>query len=228
MTAAADLPQLIEHGRNYLETGLVHRVKKPQGDGPYPAVVMLHGRYGDENSMWLFEQVLPAHWLKIAPRGVTDEPPDRFSWVHREEGNWPTLEQFDPAVMPFSRFISALPQVYQANPRQIYLMGFSQGAATAYALAMRLPGLVHAIAGLVGFVPEGCEELDCLQALQDMPLFYAVGRNDPLIPMERSLKSADFLRQSGAALTYREYAMGHKLSREAMKDLRNWWRTINS
>ena len=73
----------------------------------------------------------------------------------------------------------------------MYLMGFSQGAATAYALAMRFPGLVQGIAGLVGFVPEDCEELDCLKAMNGLPVFTAVGKHDPVIPFERSLKSAE-------------------------------------
>ena len=35
-----------------------------------------------------------------------------------------------------TRFIHALPSLYNADPQQIYLMGFSQGAATAYALSL--------------------------------------------------------------------------------------------
>ncbi len=198
-------PMLVDSGDDLRKAGLVHRVKVPIGEGPFPTVVMLHGRYGDENAMWLFHNVTPANWLKIAPRGIVDEPPDRYSWVHREEGYWPQLAQFDTAVAALQRFILALPHIYGADPQRIYLMGFSQGAAAAYATAMRHPKLVQAIAGLVGFVPEGCKEMECLKALNDLPVFVATGKNDPLIPLERSRKSAHVLRLGQARFTYKEY-----------------------
>ena len=33
---------------------LTHRVARPAGPGPHPTVLMLHGRSGDENVMWVF------------------------------------------------------------------------------------------------------------------------------------------------------------------------------
>ena len=228
MKTTAGLPKLVDSGDDLRETGLVHRVKMPSGTGSHPTVVMLHGRYGDENAMWLFQQVTPAHWLKIAPRGIVDEPPDRFSWVHRQEGSWPPLSRFDTAVTALHRFLSSLPRLYNADPQRIYLMGFSQGAATAFATAMRFPGLVQGVAGLVGFMPDGCEDLECLQALQDLPIFMAVGKDDALIPYERSQKTADVLRQARARLAYHEYDTGHKLNRDGVRDLRAWWSGINS
>lgn len=220
-----NLPLLVDSGDVFQQTGLVHRVSAPSGAGPHPTIVMLHGRYGDENAMWLFQHVTPAHWLKLAPRGIVDEPPDRFSWVHRDVGNWPTLAEFETAVAALHGFLNALPQFYNADPRQIYLMGFSQGAATAYAAAMRRPGVVRGIAGLVGFVPQGCVDSECLGALHNLPVFVATGRKDPLIPLEHSRQSAAILRQGRAKLTYREYETGHKLNRQGVRDLREWWRT---
>ncbi len=224
MNANTNSPQLVEYGQAFLKSGLVHRAKRPDGEGPFPTVVMIHGRYGDEDAMWLFENVVPNHWLKVAPRGIVEGPPGRFSWVAREDADWPDLARFDAAVLPLQRFTSALPGLYQANPQQIYLMGFSQGAALSYALGMRVPGLAQGIAGLVGFVPEGCEEEPCLYSLMDLPVFIAVGKNDSLIPYERSLQSAAVLRKGGADVSYHEYDTGHKLNRQGVQDLKSWWR----
>ena len=220
-------PQLVDSEADLREMGLVHRVAEPAGAGPYPTLVMLHGRYGDENVMWLFRQAIPAHWLKIAPRGIVEGPSERFSWVPREDNIWPELDQFDPAADAVHKFLSSLSRVYNSDPQRLYLMGFSQGAATAYAVAMRYPGLVQGIAGLVGFVPEGCEEMPCLSALQDVPIFAAAGKRDPLIPLERAQQSAAVLRRGGAKLMYREYDVGHKLNRQGMNDLRTWWQGID-
>lgn len=219
-------PLLIDSGPILTEMGLIHNVLEPAGPGPYRTVVMLHGRYGNEDAMWLFAKTTPVNWLKIAPRGLLAEPRGGFSWVYQEYGVWPDLPVFDTAVSAVARFLLALPRVYNADPDHIYLMGFSQGAAVSYATAMRHPGIARAIAGLVGFVPDACAETGNLAALADLPIFMAVGRADKIIPYERSLGCAATLRHANANLAYNEYDTGHKLNAQGMRDLQHWWRNM--
>ena len=216
-------PVLIDSGSILTELGLVHKVLEPPGPGPYRTVVMLHGRYGDEDVMWIFKNSTPVHWLKIAPRGLLAEPHGGYSWVYQEYGIWPELPAFDTAITAVAQFLRALPRVYNADPEQLYLMGFSQGAAVSYATAMRYPGIVQAIAGLVGFVPDACSVPNNLTALAELPIFMAVGREDELVPYERALGCADVLRQANAGLNYNEYDTGHKLNAQGMRDLQAWW-----
>jgi phospholipase/carboxylesterase len=183
---------------------------------------MLHGRYGDEEAMWIFRRSAPVNWLKIAPRGIVDEGGGMFSWLHQEYGVWPQLPAFDDAVSAVTRFIQALPRVYNSDPERMYLMGFSQGAAVSYATAMRHLGLVQAIAGLVGFMPEGCADPQSLAGLEAMPMFMAVGLRDERIPYAQSLGCARNLLMANADLSYNEYNTGHRLNRQGMQDLRDW------
>jgi phospholipase/carboxylesterase len=173
--------------------------------------------------MWVFSRVLPEEWLAVAPRGIKRDPAGGYAWHPRQRDEWPSLAMFDEAVSAVARFIEALPGLYKADPEQIYLMGFSQGAATAYATAMRNPGLVKGIAGLVGFVPVQCDDAVRIAALSELPIFMAVGRQDPLIPYTRSQACARTLRATGADLTYREYETGHRLNAQGVRDLRAWW-----
>jgi phospholipase/carboxylesterase len=215
-------PELIDSGPLLTELGLVHKVLEPSGPGPYQTVVMLHGRYGDEDAMWIFKKRTPATWLKIAPRALLAETGGGFSWVYQEYGVWPELPAFETAAMAVSHFLRALPRVYNADPEQIILMGFSQGAAVSYATAMQHPSIIKAIAGLVGFLPDACATPKNLAQLEDIPIFMAVGLQDPLIPYERSLGCADVLRQANARLEYHEYDTGHKLNAAGMRDLQAW------
>jgi phospholipase/carboxylesterase len=121
------------------------------------------------------------------------------------------------------RFIGALPGLYEADPARVYLMGFSQGAALAYAAAMRYPGRFRGIAGLVGFVPVQCGDVTRMAPLSNTPVFMAVGKEDPLIPYERSVACAQTLQVAGCDLEYHEYDTGHKLTREGVADLKAWW-----
>lgn len=205
------------------QAGLIHRVWQPAGDGPFTTVVLLHGRSGDENVMWVFARTLPDPWLQVAPRAIKPDRDGGYAWHPRGQDEWPTLPEFDEAVTAVTRFIRALPTLYQADPERIYLMGFSQGAALAYAVAMRQPGLVQGIAGLVGFLPEGCGEEETA-VLRDLPIFMAVGKEDPLIPHERARACATALEAAGAKLTYGEYETGHRLNAAATRDLQAWWK----
>ena len=58
----------------------VLRVREPEGDGPHPVVLLIHGWTGDENSMWIFASRLPEHYLLIALRGLHEAPIGVYSW----------------------------------------------------------------------------------------------------------------------------------------------------
>lgn len=221
-------PVLMLDGPEIKATGLVHRVREPQGSAPHVTVVLLHGRSGNEDVMWVFAQMLPADWLLVAPRGLREDPDGGYAWHPRTPDEWPCLYEFEEAVTAVTKFIHALPHQYNADPHHIYLMGFSQGAATAYALAMKYPKLVRGIAGLVGFAPEACDAATQIQALDTLPVFMAVGKADPLIPYVRSQACARTLRSAGANLTYHEYDTGHKLNAQGMRDLQAWWQVQQS
>lgn len=216
-------PTLIADGPAYEGTGLVHRVRRPGDVGPHPTVVMLHGRSGNEDVMWVFARALPAGWLAVAPRAYRADPDGGYSWRLRGENEWPTLPQFDEPVGRVMRLIGELPVLYGADPRGVYLMGFSQGAALSYAVGLRYPAMVQGIAGLVGFVPERCGDISRMAPLRGMPIFMAVGREDPLIPRARSVACAQTLQAAGADLEYQEYDTGHKLNADGMRDLQAWW-----
>lgn len=223
-------PRLFEYERPAYITGLPHRVLQPQAPPPYKTVVMLHGRHGNEDVTWVFAPSLPKDWLVIAPRAIEFEPelPDGegYSWLLQGDwpalsGNWPALSAFKNGAIAVEYFIKALPEVYQADPNHIYLLGFSQGAATALATAMNNPGLVQGVCSLVGFVPDDAEP--AIQNLRDMPIFMAAGRTDDRIPLGKAQEGAHRLQAAGANLSYHEYDMGHKMGSSALRDLKQWW-----
>jgi phospholipase/carboxylesterase len=218
-----DSPELVRSGWAYETAGLVHRVLVPEGEKPYPTAVMLHGLRGNEDVMWVFQRAVPKEWLVVAPRANKSDPVGGYAWHPRQPDEWPTLAMFDEAVTAVVRFINALPELYGADPSRIYLMGFSQGAATAFATAMRHPGLVQGVAGLVGFTPEDCQVEVGAGILEGLPVFMAVGLEDETIPVDRSRKSAEVLEEAGANLVYDEYETGHKLNAHGMRDLKDWF-----
>ena len=218
-------PQLVQSGPEWHEAGLAYRYEMPNGPGPYPTAVMLHGRRGDEDVMWIFRNAAPRPWLVVAPRATLADH-EAFSWHIQPPGEWPAIEAFQPAVDALTRFLRALPRLYNADPDRTYLMGFSQGAALSIATALRRPELVRGIAALVGFAPAAPDEL-VARRLSGLPVFMATGTEDETVPLDVSRRTADLLRHAGADLTYNEYPIGHKLSAAGLADLRAWFQARN-
>ncbi|MEM7335645.1 MAG: dienelactone hydrolase family protein [Chloroflexota bacterium] len=218
-------PTLIDSGPLLEKVGLVHRVLTPEGDGPFPTVVLIHGRLGNEDVMWIFARTIPKEWQIISVRAIFAEE-DGYSW-NKPLGRFPMMHEMDEAVTAVSHFIKTAPQVYPIDTSNLFFMGFSQGAATAFATAVRHPGIVKGIAGLVGFFPEADDALIATAPLKNLPIFMAVGEKDDTIPLDISQQSGERLRAAGAWLEYREYATGHKLNGKGMRKLQNWWAEVS-
>ncbi|MGH2537952.1 MAG: alpha/beta hydrolase, partial [Candidatus Promineifilaceae bacterium] len=190
------------------------------GAGPHPTAVLIHGRSGDEDVMWIFERAIPANWLVVAPRAILAAADGGYSW-HPQAQEWPALAAFEPAAAALAGFVGALPALYAADPERVTLIGFSQGAAAAFAAVMATPGLARAIASLVGFLPEDGEPAGAAN-LSGLPVFMAAGARDPRIPLARAHAAADRLRRLGTELEYQAYQTEHRLNAKGMRDLRAW------
>lgn len=199
-----------------------HRLAQPATPGPHPTLVMVHGHRGNEEVMWVFSRVVPDDWLLVAPRAPVQDESESYSWLEKRPPPWPTLQDFHAAADQIAAFIATLPQQYHADPEQIYLMGFSQGAAASLATVMFHPGIVKGIALLVGFAPEQVDGVSAA-ALENLPIFMAIGTEDDTVPYERAKKGAELLAAAGADLTLVEMQTGHKLNATGGRAHQQWW-----
>jgi len=119
-------------------------------------------------------------------------------------------------------FLEALPQVLGFEPGPLVLGGFSQGGTTSLAYGLTHPGRVSGIVNLSGFLVSR-ETLDLgLEGLQEKPVFWAHGTQDPAVPFHLALRGWDRLRSAGIEVDAREYPQGHWVSAEEMDDLESW------
>jgi phospholipase/carboxylesterase len=192
----------------------------PEGEGPFPVILMLHGWTGDENSMWIFASKMPVGALLIAPRGVFNSSLGGYSWYRDIIDKLPALEDFSDAIDQIETALHS-DLFSMGDFSRLRLVGFSQGAALAYTLAFRGVNGIKAIAGLSGFVPNGTEKLIDENPLSGLPVFVAHGTRDNIVPVDRARHGLELLKNAGAQVTYCEDDVGHKLSAScfrAMKD----------
>ena len=205
-----------------LQTGQIGewtiRQRIPPGDGPHPAILMLHGWTGDEDSMWIFIHRLPREAYIIAPRGLYTTPLGGYGWHPLKSRTWPWVDDFLPAVEKLSALLTPA-NFPQADLTRFQLVGFSQGAAMAYAFALLNPHRLVALAGLSGFAPDGAISLAAGQPLRGVPVFIAHGMRDELVPVDRARRAAELLQEAGGNVTYCEDDVGHKLSADCFRSL---------
>ncbi len=184
-----------------------------------PVIFLLHGWTGDENAMWIFASKLPQDYLLIAPRAPHPAPRGGYSWHERAGEDWPSVDDFRPAVAALLDLIESWPDSIPADFSNLRLAGFSQGAALAYSVALLHPGRVRALAALAGFLPNGAAAFLDDFPLKDKPIYISHGTNDKLVPVARARQAVQLLQNSGADVVYCESDVGHKLGVDCYRGL---------
>jgi phospholipase/carboxylesterase len=188
------------------------RYRIPEGGGPHPVIVLLHGWTGDEDSMWVFASRLPDDHLLLAPRGLYPSTLGGYAWhPDQERKNWPHIDDFSPAVEALSDLFDHW-TVPNGDFSTLRLAGFSQGAALVYSFALRYPQWITALAGLAGFLPDGAAASLDESLLDGVPVYISHGIHDKLVPVARARQAVQLLKKAGAQVTYCESDVGHKLS----------------
>lgn len=194
------------------------RWSAPAGPGPHPALLLLHGWTGDENAMWVFTRQLARQYVLLAPRGLYATPQGGFGWQSPERQAWPSLADLRPAAESLMELLSTL-DFPQADFARLSVMGFSQGAALAYTLALLYPQRVRAVAGLAGFVPQGAETLVEGRPLAGKALFIAHGTQDEVVLISYAHLAAELLARAGAEVNFCESEVGHKLGAICFREM---------
>lgn len=203
----------------------VMRLHRPEGTGPFPILLMLHGCTGDENSMWVFAPRFLKNALMIAPRGIYTTKGSGYSWHPEISRPWPWVNDFIPTVEKLFDTISRK-NIPDGDFSELHIVGFSQGAALAYTMAILYPERIASLAGLSGFLPDGASALMGTERLKGLPIFITHGTQDDLVPVERARMSVDILQKSGAIVTYCEDNVGHKLSTKCFRGLEAFYERV--
>jgi phospholipase/carboxylesterase len=184
---------------------------------PASLIIFLHGWTGDENSMGIFSRGLDSSW-RFFPRGPV-KLAEGYAWVKTQSIKSAHLSNFWPVGQMLFEEISRWIKTYQLSSLPVYLVGFSQGAAMALALAIRYP-LFQRAAVLSGFLPAGGDEFLQNNSVSGKEILIAHGRLDDIVPVDLARETFQALDRAGAAVDYCEEDVGHKLSKSCFDRLK--------
>ncbi len=194
---------------------------RPAHGEPSQLLLLIHGLSGDENSMWIFARNLPNHLAVLAPRGIHNAREGGYTWrkVRPDMKGLPSMDELRPSADALISFIDDWSKTEGISVDQFNVVGFSQGAALTYTLAILHPDRIRAMAALSGFIPQGAEELVSSGVLVGKPIFVSHGRQDDMVPIELARRSVTLIEASGTKVMYCETDGGHKVSAECFSNL---------
>lgn len=108
---------------------------------------------------------------------------------------------------------------------RIFLAGFSQGGAIAYATALTHDQRLAGIVALLTYLPT--PELVTAEgtaANAGLPIFAAHGSEDDVVGLGLGTRARDFLAARGHDIDWREYPMPHSVCIEEIIDIGTWLR----
>jgi phospholipase/carboxylesterase len=207
------------------EHGWIVRVQPPRDrQAPPRTLLLIHGLTGDENVMWIFTRSLPGGLWMFAPRAPYPAEDGGYSWQEPggrqgkpSEGHLPELEDLRDVCKRLLEGLAEWAQQTGAPVENIDVMGFSQGAAMAYALAAFYPERIGRVLALAGFAPKATTEPDPYAALKGKKIYIAHGSQDETVPVALARETVRMLQDIGADVTYCESEVGHKLSAQCLK-----------
>jgi phospholipase/carboxylesterase len=107
--------------------------------------------------------------------------------------------------------------------RHMVIAGFSQGGAIALQTALRYPQRLAGIMALSTYLPLADRlEAEASAANRDVPIFYAHGTHDPVIPLAMATASREKLLAAGYAVDWHEYPMQHSVCAEEIAAISAW------
>ncbi|XVU29231.1 alpha/beta hydrolase [Actinoplanes sp. CA-054009] len=186
-------------------------------DPSAPLVVLLHGRGSNEQEILPLAGHLPASLAYAAVRAPIAEGAG-YAWFANRGIGRPRPESLRANLDWFRSWLDAT----QAG-RQVFLAGFSGGAAFAGGLLLDDPARFAGAAILYGTLPFDAGVPVTPQRLSGVPVFAAQGDHDTVIPRELQDRTWSYLTtESGAVAEARRDPVGHGIAPEALKSLHAW------
>jgi phospholipase/carboxylesterase len=207
----------------------LYYLKRPSTitDGTAPLLILLHGYGSDEKDLFSFAEELPEEYFIISLRAPYTLQPFGYAWYainfDAEQGKWSDNEQAKQSVNLIANFIDEAVKTYPVNPKNVTLLGFSQGCILSYAIGLTYPEKVKNIVGLSGYINQ-----DILpktinpETIKHLEVYSSHGSVDQVIPVEWARLTKPFLDRLSIRNTFNEFPVGHGVAPQNFYEFRDW------
>jgi phospholipase/carboxylesterase len=210
-----------------LSTTIYTVERKPrEGSAAAPLLLLLHGYGANERDLFDMAEAVDPRLHIVSARAPLSLPWGGYAWYHLGGAPGrlvPDAATRGTAAELLERFVADLPDRLGADPRRVYLLGFSQGAILALGLAARAPQLVAGVVAVSGYLdPQLLPEQ--MPTFEGLPILQLHGSLDTMIPISLALWTRDLLQATRARYEFHEYPVGHGIHPDGLRVIQEWLR----
>ena len=179
-------------------------------------IVAFHGWRGNKSSflpMAKNELFKDFDWYLPEAPYLVDNNQEQRSWSYEIEKNVWETENIGKLLNNF--FISEIFKNY--NSKDVYVIGFSQGALVCYEFICKLDKSLGAIFPISGFMKSETTTLHPNQ--KNTPIIIGHGTKDNIVSIEESKKAYQHLTRTSANIEFISYDTGHRISIEMINKI---------
>lgn len=178
-------------------------------------LIMIHGRGGSAEDILSLSNHLEVNDFALLAPKATNHTWYPYSFLVTPSQNEPWLSS---ALQILGEIVNDL-KAKQINERNIYFLGFSQGACLTLEFvtrnATRYGGVVAFTGGLIG---DKVYEENYKGDFAGTPVFIGTSDPDPHVPVQRVNESEAILKRMNASVIKKVYKnMGHTISQDEIK-----------
>src|ERR1700686_1790199 len=195
---------------------------------PAPFLIALHGYGASKRQMMREAQAIAPESFALAslqgPHQHLKDPkepggPLRFGF------GWLTNFRPEESVAIHHRalleLIDSMTAEGVADPKRIFLLGFSQSCALNYRFAFTHPKVMSGVIGICGGMPGDWDRSELYQQT-DASVFHLSGERDEFYSPARTVNYAAQLRERATDVEFRSYDAAHEIIQPMRDDLRSW------
>ena len=126
-------------------------------------------------------------------------------------------------VLNAKKYIESFLEIHSKNYKNIYLIGFSQGAMLSYLVGLT-NNFVSGICCLSGWVDPRFLNL----TNKTSNIYASHGKNDNVVPYDIARKSIDLLSNLGFNINFNSFDSGHGVNQKNLDSLIIWLNNLNT
>jgi phospholipase/carboxylesterase len=203
----------------------------PEGAGPKPLVIAMHGYGGDKSSMMkLMRRINDRDYVIACLQGPhqhlvmpTKESPKLgygFGWL----SNFKPEESVAIHHYLVRGIIETLVESGTADANNVFLLGFSQAVGVNFRFAFTHGNLVRGVVAICGGIPGDWSDQEGKYQSGAIDVLHIAGERDEYYTTDRMRQNVEALRGRARSVRSHFFDAGHEVPREAYPVIDEWLR----
>ena len=210
---------------------LSYKIKKATvGISPHPTIFLIHGYGSNADDLFSFADYLGPQHTVISLEAPLSTPFGGKAWysIHFDasQDKWSYLDEAKNSIGEIIQQLEYFIKKYDLNPKDLSLMGFSQGAILSWSLLLDHPDKFRRAICMSGYINSQLLEKP-LHEYFNILAYSSHGKQDPTVPYLWAESSVNQLKGNNPKVTFNAYPDGHTVSQKNFSDIIDWLTETN-